>query len=157
MFNKIFYQNISTWGLVFKSVLQGTWWFNRILIRILGLWVMVFFTSKSMGHVLILAILAFTAWLLLGLLSSPRRRTIELDPIWWSKWGKILFFWERRGSAGCGSVDPSAGWRSLAEQSQTNPSSLKRYFISRHETMDTGYSHYIYVLPVALGPCRPLL
>jgi hypothetical protein len=36
-----------------KSLLQETPWCNRILVLILGLGDLIFFTSKSMGYVLI--------------------------------------------------------------------------------------------------------
>jgi hypothetical protein len=80
MFVNFFYRNISTWGLVLKSLLQGTRWCNQILIRILGLWDMTFFISKSMRFVLMSAISAFSACQLLHLLSGPR---IQL------KWAQI--------------------------------------------------------------------
>ena len=52
------------WGLVLKSLLQGTRWCNRISIMILGLEAITLFTLKSIRYVLMSVNLDFTAWLL---------------------------------------------------------------------------------------------
>ena len=82
MFAKIFYQNVSMWGLVLKSLLQGTRWCNRISIMILGLEAMTFSASKSMGYVMMSVNLDFIVWLLSGLLSGPK---IQLN---WTQFGE---------------------------------------------------------------------
>ena len=54
-----FYLNISMWDLVLNSLLQRIQWCNRILISMLGLAVMTYFTWKNIACVLMSLILDF--------------------------------------------------------------------------------------------------